>query len=542
MPDPVPPNRGALRAVLGVVRFFRPRPEKGQDVMKLPATQRFAPLLVGVVAAVGSGVAYWNPSLWTDEAATLSVASRSVPQIFAVTKHLDAVHLLYYLFMHVWISLLGNAPWALRLPSVLAVGVGAAGVVVLGRQVATPALAVTAGLLFALLPRMTWAATEARSFAFVAMTAVWLTVVFMRALRGRALWWVFYAGLAAIGTVLFVYLALVVVAHGATLALCWARSRHRPHAVFGWAVASSAAAAVTLPFIHVAVGQSGHIHHMRMPPRVMIRQAGVVQWFFGAFPHSRARFDLHHPQGWAVGAVALAATCLALMALGVLRAQRPIVTAGPSLVELTLPWIVVPTLAMLALSEVRPLYTPRYAIGSAPAVALLLAAGVLSLRKRALIAAALAVIVLCAAPVYVEQRTGTAKGGSDWKYAAAVVGERARPGDVVVFGRLAGKKFQTTRKVAVGYPDDFVGLRDITARRSAIVRQDLWPSTRPLADVAGDIRQAPRVWLVSDASTGRVSQRRREENLRILATVGYRVTWMWKGTKTRVDELVLART
>ena len=128
--------------------------------MELSATARLAPLLVGVVAAVGSGVGYWNPSLWTDEAATISVSGRTVPEIFAVARHLDAVHVVYYLFMHVWISILGSAPWALRLPSVIAVGVAAAGVVVLGRQVATPRLAVTAGLLFAVLPRVTWAGTE----------------------------------------------------------------------------------------------------------------------------------------------------------------------------------------------------------------------------------------------------------------------------------------------------------------------------------------------------------------------------------------------
>jgi mannosyltransferase len=463
-----------------------------------------------------------------------------VPEIFAVARHLDVVHVVYYLFMHVWISILGSAPWALRLPSVIAVGVASAGVVVLGRQVATPRLAVTAGLLFAVLPRVTWAGTEARSFAFVAVVAVWLTVVFMLAVRGRATWWILYAGLAVVGVLLFVYLALVVVAHGTSLILWWIRSRQRPRAVSCWAAASGAAAALTLPFVLVAVGQAGQIHRERMAPLRMVRQVGIIEWFLGAFPDRRAQLSLHHPTSWAVGAAALAVLCLTLAAIGFLRAARPVAGAGPSLDELAVPWAIVPTMAILAISEIRsPVYAPRYAIVSAPAVALLVAAGILSLRHRTLIAVTVAAIVLFAAPVYVEQRTGTAKAGSDWKYVAAVIGERGRPGDVVVFGKLARKEHQTTRKAAIAYPDDFVGLRDITLDRSALERTTLWPTSRPLADVTGDIEQARRVWLVSDASTGRRWQRRREEDLRVLASVGYRPTWTWKGSVTRIDELML---
>jgi mannosyltransferase len=189
----------------------------------------------------------------------------------------------------------------------------------------------------------------------------------------------------------------------------------------------------------------------------------------------------------------------------------------------------------------HPIYTPRYMIISTPAVALLVAAGLQSVRHRALAVVTVLAMVLFAAPVYLDQRSGTAKADSDWQYAAAVIGDRARPGDVVVFGKLAYKLHQTTRKIAIAYPDDFVGLRDITVRRSAVERQALWPSSRPLADVTDDIQNARRVWLVSDSAVGRRWQRRRTSNLRILATAGYRTTWTWTGTVTRIDELAPVR-
>jgi len=400
--------------------------------MAAPAPAWLAPSLVGVLATVGSGVGYWNPSLWTDEAATISVASRPVPQIFAVVGHLDAVHAAYYVFMHVWISVLGIAPWSLRLPSVVAIGVAAAGVVVLGRQVANLRLGVTAGLLFAILPRVTWAATEARSFALVTMLAVWVTVVFMLAARGRTTWWILYAVLAAIGVALFVYFALVVLAHGISLIAWWARARKRPNAISWWMAASCSTAALTLPFVLVAARQVDHIHHSRPRLRGLPTQVGILQWFHGGpvsghGPRLSAYFD--PPLNWAIGATALAALSLALMGVGIFRATPSDASGQPTLVEMTLPWLLVPTLVVVAFSRVgSPVYTPRYMIASAPAVALLVAAGLLSLRHRTLIAVAVAAMVLFAAPDYVHQRTGTAKSHSDWKYAAAVIDGRAEPG------------------------------------------------------------------------------------------------------------------
>jgi mannosyltransferase len=499
----------------------------------------FAPLMVGVVGVIGSGIGYWNPSLWNDETATLSVSTRSVGQILALARHRDAVHTAYYLFMHVWTGALGIAPWALRLPSVLAVGVAAAGVVVLGRQVGTTPLGVTAGLLFAFLPRVTWAATEARSFAMVAMLAVWLTVVLLCAVRGAAAWWIGYAALAAIAVTLFIFLALVVLAHALSLTAWWARTRRRSQAVTRWAIASGTAALLTLPFVFVAVGQSGQITHYTFGLSSLVREVGIVQWFLGAFPE-RTRFLSFHPlHSWAVGGAALALSYVVLICLGLLRRDDPdTAAAGPTFVELAAPWLVVPTLATVAFSLVgTTLYWPRYMIVSAPVVALLAAAGVLSLRRRRLTVIAVASILLFTAPVFLEQRSGTAKVGSDWKYAAACIGDRARPGDVVVFGKLARKLDQTTRKIAIAYPGNFVGLRDIAAGRSALDGPSLWPGDRPLAEVIGDLRDARRVWLVSDGAPELRWEQRREQDLRTLAAAGYHPTWIWRGTVTWIYEL-----
>ena len=54
---------------------------------------------------------------------------------------------------------------------------------VLVRRLAGPQAALAAGLIFAVLPRVTFMGIEGRSYAATAAVAVWLTVLFVSLLR-----------------------------------------------------------------------------------------------------------------------------------------------------------------------------------------------------------------------------------------------------------------------------------------------------------------------------------------------------------------------
>ena len=77
-------------------------------------------LIAGLAATILCAAFSWVPSLWGDEAATLLSAKRSVGSLFTMLMHVDAVHGVYCLFMHGWIRLAGESPFALRLPSAVA--------------------------------------------------------------------------------------------------------------------------------------------------------------------------------------------------------------------------------------------------------------------------------------------------------------------------------------------------------------------------------------------------------------------------------------
>ncbi|EUA08652.1 dolichyl-phosphate-mannose-mannosyltransferase family protein [Mycobacterium xenopi 4042] len=150
---------------------------------------------VALLAAVVSGAGASRPSLWFDEGATISAAaSRSLSELWRLLGRIDAVHGLYYLVMHGWFTVFPPTEFWSRVPSCLAIGAAAAGVVVFAKQFCPRTTAVCAGVVFAILPRTTWAGIEARSYAFSAAAAVWLTVLLVTsARRNRARLWLFYA-------------------------------------------------------------------------------------------------------------------------------------------------------------------------------------------------------------------------------------------------------------------------------------------------------------------------------------------------------------
>src|ERR1700761_3758365 len=175
--------------------------QRAPDVVDGPAAIRppgrlLDPWLIAALAAVISGAWACRPSLWFDEGATISAsASRTLPELWRLVGHIDAVHGLYYLLMHGWFAIFPPTEFWSRVPSALMIGAAAAGVTVFTKLfVPGRATAVCAGAVFAILPRITWAGMEARSDAFAAAATIWLTVLFVAAVRrNMPRLWLWYA-------------------------------------------------------------------------------------------------------------------------------------------------------------------------------------------------------------------------------------------------------------------------------------------------------------------------------------------------------------
>jgi mannosyltransferase len=168
-------------------------------------------LLPMIVTAVVGWYRIGGPIMWRDELATWSAASRTVPQLWRMVHHIDAVLGVYYLGMHFWIALWGDSPTAMRVPSLIAM-TGAAGLVALiGRRLGGYTAGLSGGLVFALIPSISRYAQEARPYAIATFFAALATLLLLRALE-RPDWrrWAPYAlALAAAGASNLLTLALI---------------------------------------------------------------------------------------------------------------------------------------------------------------------------------------------------------------------------------------------------------------------------------------------------------------------------------------------
>src|SRR6478736_2986838 len=191
-------------------------------------------------------------------------------------SNVDAVHGLYYLLMHAWFQIFPPTEFWSRAPSGLAVGAAAAGVVVLGKQFSSRTVALSSGVVCGILPRATWAGIEARPYALSMMAAVWLTVLFVHAIRRDSAWlWLSYGIVLATSVLLDVYLTLLLLAYVAFLCLY----RHSPTVLVRFAVASLLAGCAVAPVGVEAFGQVHQIVWIAPIGRRTIEDVAVQQYF-----------------------------------------------------------------------------------------------------------------------------------------------------------------------------------------------------------------------------------------------------------------------
>jgi len=445
----------------------------------------FIAVLVPVVVMVTLGL--WGldrGGMWRDEAATFQVARRSMPQIWHLLGSVDAVHGLYYLLMHLVLAVRPGEV-LLRLPSVFGAAAAAGLVAALGTRLSRPRVGLWAGLLYAVTPMVGHYAQEGRSYALVAAGVAGATLLLVRAVRGGR-WWP-YGVVLAVTCLLHEFAVLVLLAHACTLAIgrvpgsVWRR----------WLCAAGAAVLALLPLVLVSRGQAAQVAWLRTPD---LRSAeALVREFAG-------------PERVVLGLSAV------LMVLGVC-APRP--QRGLSLAGVALPLMVVPPVALMAVSQFHPLYDDRYVLYALAGAPLLVAAGAervagavgrLWVRggrrvpregaPRRVGTALLGVLAVCGVlvvqfPLLRADRLA-ANRPDDLAAVSAVVRHAVRPGDPVLF--LPSLE----RRSALAYPADFRGVRDVALKVSAAAGGTLYGREAGPGELRRRIGGLAYVWVVSE--------------------------------------------
>jgi mannosyltransferase len=322
---------------------------------------------------------------------------------------------------------------------------------------------------------------EARSYAFTAAIAAWVTVLLLALAQGRfassravRLGWLAYTVSIAIGTYLFLYFSLLLLVHGAFLLTSPAyRSSRR-----AWARASILALGVSLPILAIGFAQRQQIAFLAKRGYASLPAVLGTQWF-GSNP-------LLAICAWVLIGIAGAG---AVYSWRRRREVRPVVMLG-------MLWLAIPMLVLLATNAVTPAYNYRYLTFCVPGVALVITAGAWTIGHRAARIAALALVILLAVPTNVAERGPYAKDhGSDLRQSAEYIGLNAVAGDAVVFDETTWHRMRPRLGLHL-YPGSFAEVQDVTLKRPYTASTGLWDETYSVADITPRLVPFDRVWLI----------------------------------------------
>ncbi|TNY35585.1 glycosyltransferase family 39 protein [Thermomonospora catenispora] len=463
-----------------------------------------------LAAAAALAVGLWRitaPPLWRDEAATLSAAAtRSLLDLLRLLGNIDAVHGLYYLFMHAWTAVFGTGDLAIRLPSVLALAGAAATVAALGGRLADARVGMTAGLLVAVSPVLSRHAQEARQYTVTTALAAVSTYLLVRAVqeRTRRRFAIYAASVTLVGWI-HMFTLLILPAH---LAALWTVRGDRA-VLLRWAAAAGAGAAVFSPILPLALRQRA-----KQVDWITAPDAAAVMRLLEAFAGGRILI---------VPVLVLAAAAWW---------WRPDPRARVDLRILATAWAVLPPALLLAASLIEPIYWLRYVIFAVPGVALLVALGLRVLPWWGAVPALAAMLALTV-PMHLQVRSPESRV-DDVRQVARIIAEHRRPGDGLVFEE------EIYRRITAAEPKAFAGLPDLTVDRPAADAADLQGSE--ISDVSILRRRAARVrrvWYVdrSDLEGAPGSWERVKEDEFRRSTKWRRVgRWQFRGGTVRLYE------
>jgi mannosyltransferase len=441
-------------------------------------------------------IAITHRTIWLDETATIAASTRSWDALQDLIGRIDLVHAAYYVGMHLWFDLVGYSPFTLRFPSAVAIGLAGGLVVLLAERLFSLATATISAIILPLLPVVASAGTSGRSPAFELLLAVLTTVLLVHALDATdsrkpplliTLWWLLYAVFAYVSVLVFLWAALIVAAHALTVFLRFLfapKQRWIGLAAAAWTIAILGVAVV--PFVRATIPQSRQIGWLQAPTwHSAIENGWRLQFFDFALVTTTRSF---------VTAVAVVSWLLVLVGVAfALRKRREALVV-------MLPWLIVPTVALLAASHFyKPVYNARYVTYSAPALAILIAAGIVALlpyAKGIISGLLLIAFLIPAGQVWWSIRYASPKS-TDLAAAARELTE-ARKDEHGPAGLILGKMHRPADQLTIAYPSSVEGLKDLWTKTSAADMNYFFARMHGAVNAANDTKGLRTVWYVGD--------------------------------------------
>lgn len=358
-------------------------------------------------------------SLWRDEVDAIRFASRSTEELLRTFVTPGENGPFYYLVLSPWLTVAGRSEFSLRFLS-LAFGVLAVPLVHrLARRLFPWArlLAFIAVLLVATSPYLVWYSQEGKMYTLVTLLVLVSMDRFLAAVDQGGVWrWLGYV--VATSLAFYVHLLAVLIVPVQVVVFL---IRSRPLSQARWWPWLASTAALTVPYVPLLAWQ---VPSLLNPGETGFQFLPLHQILFSLL----GSYSLGIVPGVSVWILTLfIGVLLAVGLLGLERASWRV----PLIILFS--WLLLPILGLFLITLVRPLFTARYLIYVLPAYLLLLAAGIVILRRRAPLVAGLVLIAILSVNAWGLRREANTPLKADFRGATRYVTSRLVAGDVVLF-------------------------------------------------------------------------------------------------------------
>jgi mannosyltransferase len=319
---------------------------------------------------------------------------------------------LYYVLLRGW-RLFADTEGTIRVLSAVFAVATVIPLYAIVRRPAGKSVAVLASLL--LVTNVFWVhyAQEARSYSLAMFLVTLGTYLLLRALEERSSRpWVLFGCVMAAALYAHFYAIFVLVAQGA-YALTTDREERGRGSLLGF----------SLP---VLLG-------LPLAAFVLVNDNGQIDWLTrpGLVDLTTALDELVGDAGWPLLTLYLVLIVVAVASF-FRRSNRP--SEGRPSTSLLFLWLLVPVVAGFVVSQVKPIFYPRFLIVSLPALAAVAALGIAALRFVALQVAVVVTLIVLAATAFPDWYSHE---NQPWREMTALVAERSRPGDLMVLSPFA---------------------------------------------------------------------------------------------------------
>ncbi|MFN8018267.1 MAG: glycosyltransferase family 39 protein [Acidimicrobiales bacterium] len=363
------------------------------------------PLVALCAAAFVAGL--WglqSRAMWLDESLSLAAARNLIHSLLNDGSSMGP----YLSFLKPW-SWVSTSEWWLRLPSLLAAVAAIPVLYRVGLSFGSKRYAFTAATFLALAWLTVRYEQEARAYAWVLLLATISWLLFIESVRrgpdlaGR--WWTAY----------FAVTVLMVLTHGLAILQLGAQVLVL--------LAAPQAARWRGKAVPVLVASAVAMLAMIVPG------GGEAPQWIKPLSFGQVAEQYRELTGASAFAQVLIGACLVLGAVALVRRRRTATDPFAAwLPMVALSWAVIPPLGQIAVSTVHPLMVPRYVIGSAAGIALVLAAGVDAIRPRW---GRWALTGLLVATLAAGQLRWHTQPQDDWRGVAGQIEAQAEPGDAL---------------------------------------------------------------------------------------------------------------